>query len=143
MGTTKGCKMFWSEKLLPVPGLLLTTFLATGLFASKFDHWASSRGFAVIVDNNRSTVGLVVQVISHVLGMLHVYALSQSACPPWRHKYLLCVWNLTCPVQQRSSIYPVVHICPRALSLWISSNAFPLSLHITLIILYHGSTPFL
>ena len=81
MGTTKGCDVSWLEKLLPAPGLLLTTFLATGLFASKFDHWASSRGFAVFVDNNRSTVGLVVQVISHVLGMLHVYALSQLAYP--------------------------------------------------------------
>ena len=81
MERTKGRNDFWLEKVFPVPGLLLTTVLATGLFASKFDHWASSRGFAVYVDNNRSTLGLIVQVISHALGMSHVYALSKLACP--------------------------------------------------------------
>ena len=81
METIKGRNVSWLERILPVPGLLLTTFLATGLFASKFDHWASSRGFAVFVDNNRSTLGLIVQVISQFLGMSQVYALSQSACP--------------------------------------------------------------
>ncbi len=81
MERINGRNVSWLEKLLPIPGLLLTTFLATGLFASKFDHWASSRGFAVFVDNNRSTAGLIVQVISHVLGMSNIYALSKSACP--------------------------------------------------------------
>ena len=71
----------WLEKVLPVPGLLLTTFLATGLFGSKFDHWAGSAWFEVFVEDNRSTTGFIVQVVSHVLGMLHVYALSKSAYP--------------------------------------------------------------
>ena len=79
MERIKGRNVSWLEKILPVPGLLLTTFLAIGLFASKFDHWASSRGFAVYVDNNRSTIGLIVQVISQFLGMTNVYALSKSA----------------------------------------------------------------
>ena len=80
MERTKDRNVSWLEKILPVPGLLLTTLLAIGLFATKFDHWASSRGFAVYVDNNRSTIGLIVQVISQFLGMLNVYALSKSAC---------------------------------------------------------------
>ena len=76
MERIKGRHVSGLEKAFPVPGLLLTTLLATGLFASKLDHWASSRGFAVFVDKNRSTVGLIVQVISQFLGMSHVYALS-------------------------------------------------------------------
>ena len=78
MEITKGRNVSWLEKVLPIPGLLLTTFLAIGLFATKFDHWASSRGFAVYVDNNRSTLGLIVQVISQFLGLINVYALSKS-----------------------------------------------------------------
>lgn len=57
------------EKFLVIPGLLLTTILATGLFATRFDHWASSARFADFVVSNRSAVGIVVQVISHLLGM--------------------------------------------------------------------------
>ena len=79
METTRGRTVSWLEKVLPVPGLLLTTFLAIGLFASKFDHWASSQAFAVYVNNNRSTLGLIVQVISQFLGLTNVYALSKSA----------------------------------------------------------------
>ena len=81
MERTKGRNVSWLEKVLPIPGLLLTTFLATGLSVSKFDHWAGSPWFEGFVENNPSTAGLIVQVISHVLGMLHVYALSKSACP--------------------------------------------------------------
>lgn len=87
MERIRGGNASWLDKIFPVPGLLLSTILATGVFASKFDHWASSRGFAVFVDNNRSTVGLIVQVISHVLGIIDVYALSQSACPSVTSSY--------------------------------------------------------
>ena len=79
MERIKGRTVSWLEKVLPVPGLLLTTLLAIGLFASKFDHWASSRAVAVFVDNNRPTLGLIVQVISQFLGLTNVYALSKSA----------------------------------------------------------------
>ena len=78
MERTKGRNVSWLEKVLPLPGLLVTTFLAIGLFATKFDHWASSWEFAVYVDNNRSTLGLIVQVISQFLGLINVYALSKS-----------------------------------------------------------------
>lgn len=70
-----------SEKFLVVPGLLLTTVLASGLLATRSDHWANSAAFVDFVISKRSSVGIIVQVISQLLGILHVYALCKSSYP--------------------------------------------------------------
>ncbi|MCJ1226316.1 hypothetical protein MMC12_002966 [Toensbergia leucococca] len=66
------------EKFLVVPALLLTTLVATTLFATRLDHWASSPAFANFVVLNRSASGIFVQIISHILGMIHVYTLCTT-----------------------------------------------------------------
>ncbi|MCJ1378611.1 hypothetical protein MMC17_001710 [Xylographa soralifera] len=75
-GTTPRASVW--EKFLVVPALLLTTVIATILFTTRLDHWASSEGFANFVIFNRSASAILVQVISHILGILHVYALCTT-----------------------------------------------------------------
>lgn len=70
-----------SDRFLVVPGLIVTTFIATGLFATRFDHWTTGSGFASFVVHNRSAISIVVQVISHVFGMVEVYALCKLPSP--------------------------------------------------------------
>ncbi|KAL9114870.1 MAG: hypothetical protein Q9227_001113 [Pyrenula ochraceoflavens] len=66
------------RKLLPVPGLIVTTALAISLLVIREQGWTSSLEFAAHVYRHPSIVGIVVQVLSHALGMLHVYALCST-----------------------------------------------------------------
>lgn len=56
------------EKFLVVPGLVLTTVIAFLLLAANVDHWTSPLAFAYLVEMDRSQVGIVTQIISHLLG---------------------------------------------------------------------------
>jgi hypothetical protein len=74
----------WIEQALPVPGLILTSALALTLLGLKTNGWRGSETFAEFVTNERTTVAIAVQIISHVLGLIQVQALcKQSHSQPW------------------------------------------------------------
>ena len=58
------------EKFLVVPGLVINVTIAVLLLAAKVTHWTDSPEFTVLVQKDRTTVGIITQVISHLLGML-------------------------------------------------------------------------
>ena len=65
------------ERYLTVPGLVLNTIVALTLLGAKLNHWAASSRFADMVENDRTTVGIITQLISQMLGMILVTALCK------------------------------------------------------------------
>lgn len=61
-----------------IPALVLTNLVAFTLITFALSHWESSFEFAQFVTTNRSAVGIVVQIISYLLGLIHVSTLSES-----------------------------------------------------------------
>ena len=64
-------------KLLAIPGLVVTSVLAWLLVAEASRHWDSSTEFAKIIQANRASVAIVVQVFAQILGMIHIYTLCE------------------------------------------------------------------
>ena len=71
-----GSASVW-EKYLIIPGLVLDTVLAFILLGAKVNHWTASSKFAEVVGNNRTTIGIVTQIVSQILGMILVTALCK------------------------------------------------------------------
>ena len=67
------------EKFLVVPGLALTSMVAFALLAAKVNHWASSPGLANLVETDRTSIGIIFQLIAHFLGMILVDTLCKSS----------------------------------------------------------------
>ena len=65
------------ERFWIVPGLLLCTLVAFALLVAKAVHWASSWEFANFVTTNRSSIGIIVQLTSHLLGLILVSTLCK------------------------------------------------------------------
>lgn len=59
------------------PGLLLTTVLSILLVYSASRHKTFSGQFLQIIDNHRATTQILVQIISHMLGLIHIFALTK------------------------------------------------------------------
>lgn len=59
------------------PGLLLTTVLSILLVYSASRHQTFGGQFLQIIDNHRATTQIVVQIVSHMLGLIHIFALTK------------------------------------------------------------------
>ncbi len=132
------------ERFLVIPGLLLTTFLTSSLFAARFEHWTSTPDFTTFVKQNRSATGIIVQVLSHILGMMHVYILCRLPCPGRDENCFLSLvyptaTDFTMP-QVRQSIYQPGQPYLISPSLWTSSNSSTLCAVPGLSGLYRGAT---
>ena len=69
----------YMQKYLPIPGLLINTAIVSTLLGAKSSHWASSESLANLVTSHRASVGIVVQIISHILGIIEIYAICESS----------------------------------------------------------------
>jgi hypothetical protein len=65
------------EKFWVIPGLFLTNLVAITLLTAKAIHWESSLELANFVTTNRSSISIVVQLISHLLGLILVSTLCE------------------------------------------------------------------
>ena len=72
------------KKLMVVPGLVVTTAFAVSLLVIRSQGWTSSLAFTARVFRHPSIVGIVVQLLSHALGMLHVYSFCWSPFDKFR-----------------------------------------------------------
>ena len=63
-------------KLIVLPGLLIANAISLTLLMLKVSSWRGSASSAQWVTNNRPTVALQVQIISHILGMLLLQTFS-------------------------------------------------------------------
>jgi hypothetical protein len=68
----------WIDQALPIPGLLLTSTVAFALLGLKVNGWRGSEGFAEFITNDRTTVAIAIQIISHVLGLIQVQTLCKK-----------------------------------------------------------------
>ena len=64
-----------STKLSPVLGLLLTTIITLLLIAVNARNTISTGEIVQLVSHHRDSVALIVQVMSGLLGFIHVFAL--------------------------------------------------------------------
>lgn len=67
------------HKYNSIPGLLLNTALSIALLILRLQGWTSSYEFADKVARNPSSVGIVVQILSAILGAFQIYALGELA----------------------------------------------------------------
>ncbi|KIW13149.1 hypothetical protein PV08_08336 [Exophiala spinifera] len=65
----------WVDQALPIPGLLLTSTVAFTLLGLKVNEWRGSERFAEFITNDRTTVAIAIQIVSHVLGLIQVQVL--------------------------------------------------------------------
>lgn len=65
------------EKFWMIPGLVLTNLLAFTLLTLASTHWESSLEVVHFVTANRSAISIVVQLISHLLGLILVNTLCE------------------------------------------------------------------
>lgn len=70
------------DRALPIPGLLLTSTVAFTLLGLKVNGWKGSENFANFITDDRTTVAIAIQIISHILGLIQVQALCKSSSPP-------------------------------------------------------------
>ncbi|KIW56560.1 hypothetical protein PV05_05213 [Exophiala xenobiotica] len=66
------------DRALPIPGLLLTSTVAFTLLGLKVNGWKGSENFANFITDDRTTVAIAIQIISHILGLIQVQALYAS-----------------------------------------------------------------
>lgn len=66
---------FWSEFWV-LPGLIVTTIASLILLILHLTHWQGSEHLAITITKNTTPVIVLVQIISHVLGMIMI----QSIC---------------------------------------------------------------
>jgi hypothetical protein len=69
--------LVWSEQALPIPGLLMTSTIAFTLIGLKINDWRGSEAFAEFITDDRATVAIAIQVLSHVLGLIQVQILCK------------------------------------------------------------------
>ena len=65
------------EKFWMIPGLVFANLVAFTLFALTSNHWESSLEVVNFVMIHRSAIGIFVQLISHMLGMILVRTLCE------------------------------------------------------------------
>jgi hypothetical protein len=75
-------------KYLAVPFLVLATCLSFALLGMNRKNWSRPMSF---VTSHPSLVGIFVQIISYLLGLIYTYALGKSAGPDLPN-YILTVW---------------------------------------------------
>ena|SRR2546429_6270851 len=63
-------------RYLAVPGLFITTVISTTLIIYAPTHQISSGSFPQLVINYRSVTQVIVQVLAHALGLIHVFVLT-------------------------------------------------------------------
>lgn len=66
----------WSDKFLVIPGLILGNALALSLLLLHRFRWASSTRSAIWITQNGTAVGIIVQLISQLMGL----AVMQTLC---------------------------------------------------------------
>ncbi|KAA6416372.1 MAG: hypothetical protein FRX48_01092 [Lasallia pustulata] len=66
------------DKFWMIPGLVFTNLVAFTLFTLTSTHWESSLKVVNFVKTHRSAIGIVVQLISHMLGLILVRALCST-----------------------------------------------------------------
>ena len=65
------------DRFFPIPGLLATSAVAFTLLGLKATNWRGSEGFADFAANDRTTVAIVVQIVSHLLGLIQIQVLCK------------------------------------------------------------------
>jgi hypothetical protein len=71
---------FVYAKLFVASGLLLTSIFSFILLDAHIHRWPVSGSVVNWIEHNRSTIGIIVQVLSHLLAVIQLYAL----CTPFR-----------------------------------------------------------
>lgn len=67
----------WKDRFLPIAGLFITSAVAIVLLVLRRTQWRSSEWFAHFVVIERTEVAIVVQVLSHLLGLVQVQILCK------------------------------------------------------------------
>ena len=96
-------KTIWT-KFLPVPGLILTTVVTSLVLWSDRSNWSNAGWFYQLVTENRATVQIFVQIVSQLLGAIHVYTVCTLINLATRLRLvgksteldLLKFWNAVC-----------------------------------------------
>lgn len=61
-----------------IPALIFTNLIAFTLLTLTLCHWESSLEVAHFITKNRSVIAIIVQLISHLLGLILVLTLCES-----------------------------------------------------------------
>jgi hypothetical protein len=65
------------DRYSPALGLIVTSSIVFTLVGLQATNWKASAAFTSYVINQRTTVAIIVQVVSHVLGLIQIQALCE------------------------------------------------------------------
>lgn len=67
-------------ELFVIPGLVVVNAIAITLLVLHLKGWTGSTNAAVWIRENRTAVGIIVQLIAHLLGLLLLQKICKATC---------------------------------------------------------------
>lgn len=67
----------WFDRYFAIPGLLFTSLVCYALLGLQLSGFRGSEGLLAWTTNNGSAITIGVQVLSHILGLVHVQVICE------------------------------------------------------------------